>query len=235
MERPKPQYHRWTDEEINLIAHCRIRKWSYARIRRKHFPSFTKTSLVGMYNRLTLEERISRASTVAGSNTTSHITSRNKNSTHSRPVPQPKDNVGAHGSSTLRREEDNRFIAPVDRINRYNFRPKRCQSFLESLPRHPVDRLRFPHFFKSYRKHLDLDGAPDIDYLPPSKSPSPDPSDRSPSVVSSLPSAASSLELFGLEARSLSPSDHDSSVTSSLPNDRPSPEFFSSEERPPTP
>lgn len=234
MVRPKPQYHRWTDEEINLIAYCRIRKWSYARIRRKHFPSFTKTSLVGMYNRLTLEERASRASIVAGSNTTSRITSRKESSTHPHSVPQPKDNVGAHGSSTLRREEDDQPPALIDRINRYNLRPNRCQSFLESQSRLPVDRLRFPHFFKSYTKHLNLDGIPDRDYVPPSHTPTPDPSDRSSSVVSSLPSAASSLELFGLEARSLSPSDHDSSVTSSLPSDGPSPEFLNLEERPST-
>jgi hypothetical protein len=256
----RPYRHSWTDRELNLLSHFRqIHHWSSQQIRKSFFPSLSFDAVRKAYSRLSAEERKNRASIVSKRHRASNtnltcsalgpchlyipipvsrpiILSKDttESSTHPHPVPQPKDNVGAHRSSTLRREDD-RLLAPVDRINRYNLRPKRCQSFLENLSRHPVDRLRFPHFFKSYRKHLDLDGAPDTDYLPPSQSPSPDPSDRSPSVVPSLPSAASSLELFGLEARSLSPSDHDSSVTSSLPDDRPSPEFFSSEERPPTP
>jgi hypothetical protein len=216
MTRPKPQYHRWTDEEINLIAYCRARKWSYARIQRKHFPSFTRTSLIGTYSRLTLEERGYRASIVANSIAASRVTSRNKD-------------------STLRREEDDRLPALIDRIKRYNLRPNRCQSFLDSQSRLSIDRSRFPQFFKSYKNHLKLDSVPDKDYVPPSHSPTPDPSDRSPSIVSSLLSAASSLELFGLEARSLSPSDRDPSVTSSPVNDGPSPEFLSLEDPPSTP
>jgi hypothetical protein len=126
MARPKPQYHRWTDEEINLIAYCRARKWSYARIQRKHFPSFTRTSLIGTYSRLTLEERGYRASIVANSIAASRVTSRNKD-------------------STLRREEDDRLPALIDRIKRYNLRPNRCQSFFGQ----PVTALHRPFSFSS--------------------------------------------------------------------------------------
>lgn len=235
-------WHRWTDEELNLLAYYRTRHWSYARIQRKHFPSFTQKSLLGAYSRIPRKERAYRASIAAGSITTSRVVSRNKDSTHSHFTPgtihrsdtvsQPEGNIGAHESLTLRREEDNRSLAPADGTNRYNLRPNRCRSFQQSQPQYPIDRLRFPHFFKSYKNYLKLHGVSDRDYAPPCHSPTPGLSDGSPSVVSSLPSAASSLELFGLEARSLSTSDRDSPVTPRSSNDLPSPEFFSSEEHP---
>ncbi|KAA8645036.1 aminoglycoside phosphotransferase family protein [Aspergillus tanneri] len=71
---------------------------------------------------------------------------------------------GVHKSSTLRREEENRPLAPTDGTKRYNLWPNRCRSFRESLPQYPVDRLRFPHFSKSYKNHLKLHGVPDRDY-----------------------------------------------------------------------
>lgn len=242
---PRQPWHRWTDEELNLLAYCRTRHWSYARIQRKHFPLLTESSLWGAYSRIPPKERAHRASIVAGSITTSRTASRNKDSARphpipetghrSHPAPQPEGNIGVRKSSALRGEEDSQTLIPIDGTNRYNFRPNRCGSFQESETQYPIDRLRFPHFFESYKNHLKLDGVPDGDYAPPPHSPTPDSSDRSPSVISSLPSAASSLELFGLEARSLCSSDHDSLVTPSLPNEGSSPEFFSSEERPPTP
>ncbi|RDH26101.1 hypothetical protein BDQ94DRAFT_176752 [Aspergillus welwitschiae] len=131
--------------------------------------------------------------------------------------------------------EDELVTSSNSNINRYNLRPNRPTTFLQGKPRCLVDRRRFPHLCKSYRHHLDLHGLPDRNYVPPSHSPTPDPSDRSPSAVSSPPSVASSLELFGLEARSPSSSDHDSSVNPSLPRDESSPEFLSAEERLPTP
>lgn len=242
---PRQPWHRWTDEELNLLAYYRNRRhWSYARIQRKHFPSFTQSSLWGAYSRIPQKERAYRASIAAGLITTSSVASRSKDSTHSHftsgtshrsyPMPQPEGNIEAHESPTLRREEDNQTLAPAA-TNRYNLRPNRCRSFQHSRPQYPIDRLRFPHFFKSYKNHLKLHRVPDRDYAPPSHSPTPGLSDGSPSVVSSLPSVASSLELFGLEARSPSPSERDSSVTPRSPNDPLSPEFFSSEERPLTP
>lgn len=242
---PRQPWHRWTDEELDLLVHCRTRHWSYARIQRKHFPLFTEKSLLGAYSRIPPKERAHRASIVAGSTTTSRTASRNKDPAHphqipeadhrSHPAHQPEGNFEVHKSSALRGEEDNQTLIPIDETSRYNFRPNRCRSFQESQTQYPIDRLRFPHFFKSYKNYLKLDGVPDGDYAPPPHSPTPDSSDLSPSVISSLPSAASSLELFGLEARSLSSSDRNSSVTPSLPNDGSSPEFLGSEERPPTP
>lgn len=240
-------WHRWTDEELNLLAYYRTRHWSYARIQRKHFPSFTQKSLLGAYSRIPRKERAHRASIAASSITTSRVASRDKGSTHSHThftrgtshrsdlESQAEGNVGVHEPPTLGREEDNRTLAPTDGTNRYNLRPNKCRSLQQSQPQYPIDRLRFPHFFKSYKNHLKLHGVPDRDYAPPSHSPTPGLSDGSPSVVSSLPSVASSLELFGLETRSLSTSDRDSSVTPRSSNDLLSPEFFSSEEHPHTP
>lgn len=45
---PRQPWHRWTDEELNLLAYCRTRHWSYDRILRKHFPLFTESSLWGL-------------------------------------------------------------------------------------------------------------------------------------------------------------------------------------------
>lgn len=244
----RPYRHSWTDRELNILSHyLQIHHWSAQQIRESFFPSLSLGAVRKAYTRLPAEERKNRASIVSkrhrASNTNVtcsalepchlyipiHVDT-TESSVHPHPVTRPKGNFGIHGSSTLRREEDDRLPATVERIKRYNLRPKRCQSFLENLSRQPIDRFRFPHFFKSYKKHLILDGAPDSDYVPPTQSPSPDPSDRSPSVVSSLPSAASSLELFGLEACSPSPSEHDPSGTSS-----PSPEIINLEERPSPP
>ena len=110
-------------------------------------------------------------------------------------------------------------------------RPNRPSIFHPRKPEYLVDRRRFPHFFRSYKYSLNLQGVPDSDYTPPSRMPTPSSSDRSVSIVSSLPSAASSLELFGLEVRSPQSSNSES-VTSDRPNDISSPEFFSSEEHP---
>lgn len=241
---PRQFRHSWTNEELNLLAYHRAHHWTFDRIRKTHFPSLTKKSLIQAYGRLPIEQRAYRVSVVAALVTTSHGASRSEDTTHpvpgpshrSRPTSQPEGNAEAPKSSTLRHKEDNRPVASIDgTANRYNLRPNRRKSFQRSKPRYLVDRLHFPHFFKSYQKHLKLHGVPDGDYAPPSHSPTPDSSDRSPSVASSLPSVSSSLELFGLEARSPSSSDCGPSDTSSQPSDVSSPEFFSSEERLPTP
>lgn len=240
---PRQPWHRWTDEELNLLVHCRTRHWSYARIQRKHFPLFTKKSLLGAYCRIPPKERAHRASIFAGSITTSGTASQNKDPVRPHPIPeadpqsypapQSEDNIGVHNSSALR--GDSQTPVPIDGTSRYNLRSNRCRNFQDSQTKYPIDRLRFPHFFKSYKIHLKLDGVPDEDYAPPLHSPTPDSSDRSPSVISSLLSTASSLDLFGLEARSPSSSDRNCSITPSPPNGGSSPEFLSSEERPPTP
>jgi hypothetical protein len=98
--------------------------------------------------------------------------------------------------------------------------------FLQRKPQYLVDRRRFPHFYKSYKYHLESSGLPDEDYCPPSRTPTPEPSDRSPSVISTQLSEASSLDLFGLEPCSVKSSSRDIQH-----NDAPSPEYFSAEER----
>jgi hypothetical protein len=82
---------------------------------------------------------------------------------------------------------------------------------------------------------LDQEALPDSDYSPPSHTPTPERSDRSPSVISTQLSPASSLDLFGLEPRSPRSSNRELSTKSSLSSNASSPEFFSAEEYPPSP
>lgn len=215
-------WHRWTDEELNLLAYYRIRHWSYARIQRKHFPSFTEKSLLGAFSRLPAKERVYRASIFAGTIKLSRSTPETSHT-----EPQSEGHDGVYGLLSLRCE-DSQLRVPADAAGRYNLRPNRCRNFQQGQSQYPIDYSRFPHFFKSYTNHLKLHGVPDRDYTPPSHSPTPDPSDRSPSIISGPPSTASSLELFGLEARSLS--DRDSSVTLGSPRE----DSLSSEELPRT-
>jgi hypothetical protein len=232
--------HTWTDVELNLLSHLRyLHHWSFKQIQKSYFPSLSPSALLGAYWRLSTEDRVRRASKVAGPITTPRNTTRDGPS-HPPPLPRPFSRSGNSAeTSTLSLPSSATGGQPVISnsgiTNCYNLRPNRPTTFAQRKPRYLVDRRRFPHFSKSYRYHLNLHGLPDRDYAPPSRTPTPDSSDRSPSVVSSLPSIASSLELFGLEARSIHSSDRNSSVTSSLPSDISSPEFFSSEERPSTP
>lgn len=236
--------HSWTDEELNLLSYLRhFHHWRFKQIQKLFFPSLSLNAVEIAYRRLPIEDRERRASAAS----TLITNSRSDPDTQSnfeqgpshlhpfiaRPLSQSGNNIE---TSTLSlpssATEDELVVSNNSNTNRYNLRPNRPTTFPQRKPRCLVDRRRFPQFSKSYRYHLNLQGSPDRDYIPPSRSPTPDPSDRSPSVISSPPSVASSLELFGLEAPSLSHSDHDSAATS---NNGSSPEFFSSEERLPTP
>jgi hypothetical protein len=113
--------------------------------------------------------------------------------------------------------------------SRYELRPNRPSTFPPRKPQYLIDRYRFPHIFRSKKYSLDQHGFSDSDYTPPSRTLAPSSSDRSVSIISSLPSTASNLELFGLEVRSLQSLDR-GSASSEWPNDVSSPDFFSSEE-----
>lgn len=126
--------------------------------------------------------------------------------------------------------EDGAEISSHRSKSRYDLRPKMPTTFPQRKPQYLVDRLRFPRFFKSYKHHLKLDRLPDGDYSPPSHTPTPEQSDRSPSVVSTQLSEASSLDLFGLEPCSPKSSSLEPSIDSNPPIDAPSPEFLSAEE-----
>ncbi|KAK2730927.1 hypothetical protein FQN57_003788, partial [Myotisia sp. PD_48] len=215
----RQHYHKWTDEELNLLIYGRARGWSYAQIQRTHFPSYTIRSLTSVYLRMTTKERARRALITAKL----PDTSQGGVSMHPDPVQelrhsprslsQPEDNIEAPGSFPLRYEKENMSPKSINCAgNRYNLRPKRCSNYRVGKPLQLVDSPYFPHFFKSYKNHIKAHGLPDRDYIPPSHSPMLESSDRSPSIISSLPSAASSLELFGLETRSISSSDRTSSI-----------------------
>lgn len=248
--------HSWTDEELNLLSYLRhLRRWRFTQIQKSYFPSLSPSALLGAYWRLSTEDRVRRASAVTAPITTPHNTTRDSRSTPNtqstrsgleqgpsylhRPISCPLSQAkSSTETSILPSPSSATGDEPVGQSSntiRYNLRPNRSTTFPQRKPRYLVDRRRFPHFSKSYRYHLNLHRRSDRDYVPLSHTPTPNSSDRSPSVVSSPPSVASSLELFGLEARSLNSSVRDSSVTSSLSDNISSAEFFSSEERPPTP
>jgi len=244
--RPRAK-HFWVDEELNLISYFRHHhRWTFGQIQRVYFPSLSAGALGIQYARLTPEDRVRRASTAA----TLITTSRNAPGVQSSPeqgpsssncpVPrsasQPRNSTETCTSSSPSPENEDRPISSNhSHMSRYNLRPNRPTVFRQRKPRYLVDRLRFPHFFESYKKHLKPHTLPDEDYAPPSHSPTPDPSDRSPSVVSSQLSEASSLELFGLEPRSPRSAEHSPLVISSQSSDMSSLEFFDPEEYPPPP
>jgi len=248
MRKTLQKRHSWTDEELNILSYLRYtRHWRFKKIQTSYFPSLSPNALLGAYWRLSTEDRILRASRI----TTPIIAPRNTGEDLSgSPQAQPTCSSIAQGTSryrTLAQSENNietlAFTAPSpasggdplisdnSSSSRYKLRPNRPSIFPPRKPEYLVDRRRFPHFFRSYKYSLNLQGVPDSDYTPPSRMPTPSSSDRSVSIVSSLPSAASSLELFGLEVRSPQSSNSES-VTSDRPNDISSPEFFSSEEHP---
>lgn len=231
---PRRTFHSWTNDELNLVALRRSHRWTFDRIRKTDFPSLSKIALMRAYGRLPAEELIQRASTAAASLSLSHGASRFEDPVHlnpsessrpSHPASRHKGNTKASKPSTPRHEGDNRRVASIESTtNRYNLRPNRPTTFREKKAQYRVDRSRFPHFFRSYKNHLKLHTESDEDYIPPSHSPTPDSSDRSPSAISSQLSSASSSELFGLEACSPKSSKSQHSDASSL-------EFFSREER----
>jgi hypothetical protein len=234
--------HPWTEEELNLLSYFRHHhRWGFKQIQKSFFPSLSVDSVKSAYRRLPTEDRAWRASTAASQIRNSHSDSNTQPSLDQGPnhppliIAGPFSQPGNDAETSILSLPSSAtgvisVISSNSNINRYNLRPNRPTIFLQSKRRCLVDRRRFPHFYKSYRRHLN--GLPDRGFVPPSHSPTPEPSDRSPSVVSGPPSVASSLELFGLETRSLSSSERDSSITL---NDESSPEFPSSEERLPTP
>jgi hypothetical protein len=236
--------HSWTDEELNLLSYLRhLRRWRFSRIQKAHFPSLSSSALLGAYWRLSTEERERRASVVAAP----IITLRNTATDSRRAFNAQSTQLGLENESSFSQAESNTETSilrsrssatgdgPVAKGNhksRYNLRPHRPTIFPQRGPRCKIDQRRFPHFSKSYRYHMSLHRLPDRDYVPLSHPPTPDLSDRSPSVVSSQPSVVSSLELFGLEACSPT-SSHRGSPSNSRPSDEvSSAEYFSSEEHP---
>lgn len=227
------------DEELNLLSYLRyLRRWRFTQIQKSYFPLLSPSALLGAYWRLSTEDRVRRASAVAAPITTSRNTARDTGSTNahqsisclfSQSESSTETSIPPLQSSVTR----NKSIAESSKRNRYNLRPNRHTIFLQRKPRYQIDRRRFPHFSKSYRYHTSRHGLPDRDYVPLSHTPTPELSDRSPSVISSHPSLPSSLELFGLETRSLNSSQRGSSGTPGL-SDVSSVDFFSSEEHPPT-
>jgi hypothetical protein len=212
---PRIIRHSWTNDELNLIAYHRGRRLAFEQIQRKWLPSLTKASVIKAYFRLSAEERAYRESLPCGQlNTHSnslqaeHVTHprrRSKSDQSALVTSRPdKTHKLPRVSSSIGKKDNQSGHSTNISANRYNLRPNRPLNFQKRKPRFLVDRLRFPYFFKSYRIHKH-NRTPDTIYVPPSRSPTPDPSDRSPSAVSSVVSEVSSLELFGLEARSPPP------------------------------
>jgi hypothetical protein len=250
---PRRIQHSWSDEELNLLSYFRHNhRWTYSQIQKAYFPSLSAVALKRAHQRLTAEDRVHRASAAAALITTSHNTigtfhdaldayptrsnlDQGPNCLQrpvSRPIPQSESNTETFTVFSPSCETEDRSITSNScHTNRYNLRPNRPTIFRKRKPRYLVDRVRFPRFFKSYKIHLKLHAEPDEDYIPPSHSPTPDPSDRSPSVISNQPSEVSSLELFGLEARSLSPAERSPSIISIQSSDVSSLEPLSPEER----
>ena len=209
--------HNWSDEELNLVCYLRcIRHWRFTQIQKAKFPLLSQHSVGRAYRRLPPEERTPRALAAVPVNTRPrHITERN---------------VSSHHSSANNEIRDTPLDTNGDNPNRYNLRPNRPSKFVERKSRYMVDRDRFPHFFESYRDSTKPNELPDSEYIPPSHTPTPSSSEHSPSISSSPPSEISSLELFGLEARSPELSNHTPPVLSVYSSGSSSAELFSTEE-----
>ena len=206
--------HRWTREEVNIISYLRLhRDWSWRQIHRTFFSSISIGAVKIAFFRIPPEERVRRASV---------ISARNK------AIERPHFRREPETPSTKASEKCTTNSANTAR---YNLRPKRPKSFTENTPPCLIDRSRFPHFAKAYKNHQKQHKAPDENYSPPSRSPTPESSDYSPSVALSYISDASSLELFGLEVRPISPLGLNPSVVPSSPSD----DFLSAEEYPASP
>jgi hypothetical protein len=251
--KPRGTFPRWTDEEVNLISYLRLhRNWSWVQIQRTFFSSKSAAAIQLRYTRMPTKERMHRASAalslpVSPTNIAGEWSGiRNKNSTfpsfsrqrgsHSiRAVSSPiqTGSVTQLVALTASSSEDECTTSNNIATSRYNLRPVRPRSFKENSLPCLVDQSRFPHFSQAYKNHWKQRTVPDTDYSPPSRSPTPESNDRSPSVVSSLPSDASSLELFGLEVRPVTPPDPGLSTVPSSPGDVD--EFLSAEEYPASP
>jgi hypothetical protein len=220
--------HRWTDEELNLVCYLRhIQHWHFSKIQKANFPLLSQHAVGGAYRHLTPEDRTRRALAVASVVADCQHT-REHNSPHqAQPLLQSTELGPSHLKPT---NTDALLSSTGNNSARYNLRPNRPTTFAEQKSRYMIDRVRFPHFFESYRHHLKHCELPDHEYIPPSHTPSPRSSECSISVRSSQPSRASSLELFGLEPRSPKLSDYTPSVCSIRSSDTSSAEFFSTDE-----
>lgn len=73
--------HTWTDEELNLLSHLRyLHRWGFKQIQKSYFPSLSRSALLGAYWRLSIEDRVRRASKVAAPITTPRNTTRDSRS-----------------------------------------------------------------------------------------------------------------------------------------------------------
>ncbi|KAK7224020.1 hypothetical protein V2G26_012023 [Clonostachys chloroleuca] len=224
--------HRWTDGELNLISYLRLhRNWSWVQIQRTYFPSKTAASVRLAYSHIPSEERMRRASAASSLAVDPASTRRTSYSIPAAPSSvQTKNDIGAVVLNTLSSQDENTISANNSATIRYNLRPNRPKSFkTESLPC-LVDRSRFPRFSQAFETHWKQPAAPDEDYSPPSRSPTIESNERSPSAALSPLSDASSLELFGLEVRPVNSTDSGSLIPNS-----PSDEFLSAEEYPVSP
>lgn len=232
MRNRSQKQHSWTDEELKVLSYLRYtRHWRFKQIQESYFPSLSSSALRGAYWHQSTEDRIRRASraTIPITDPRNSVESF-PGASKARPV---SDDLTRSENRTAALTRTSQGLASRNERNssRYTLRPNRPSVFPLKEPQYLVDRDRFPHFFRSYRYSFGLQELSDSDYLPPSQTPMQSSSEQSVSIVSSLPSAASSLELFGLEVRSVQSSDRDS-ATSNQPNDVSSSEFFSPEEVP---
>lgn len=222
--------HNWVDEELSLVCYLRnIRRWRFTQIQKTNFPSLSRHSVGGAYRNLPPEERTRRALAVASVIADCHHTTEHNSLRQAQPALSNPGQGPSHLNSPI---SDVLLTATSNNSARYHFRPNRPTTFKEQKSRYTVDRIRFPHFFESYSHHLKHYELPDSDYVPPSHTPSPRSSEHSQSVLSSQPSKASSLELFGLEPRSPELLSNTPSVLSIRSSDTSSTEFFSTEESP---
>jgi hypothetical protein len=238
MRKTLQKRHSWTDEELKVLSYLRHTcHWHFKQIQKSYFPSLSPSALRGAYWHQSTEDRIRRASNatipiIDPRNSVKGFSSASKTHSISDNPSRSENSIEALASTPQSPVDRNKpFISNECNSSRYELRPNRPSNFPPREPQYLVDRRRFPHFFRSYKYSLNRQGIPDSDYTPPSRMPTPSSSDRSVSIVSSLPSAASSFELFGLEVRSPR-SSNSGSVTSDRPNDISSSEFFSSEEHP---
>lgn len=240
-KRLRKNIHSWTEEDFNVLAHLRhLHRWRYKQIQISFFPSLSTGALSRAYWHLSPEERAWRASVLNPSTAETECSRIERGPCHlylptySTPSISRSESLTDTSTTSSQNPKDESvdyLVVPNQSKHHYNLRPNRPTVFLQKQPRYLVDRRRFPHFFKSYKDSLDQEGLPDRDYSPPSHTPTPDPSDRSPSVVSTQLSATSSLELFGLEPRSPSAPNRESSIHSDQQSNVSSQDFFSAEEQ----
>lgn len=240
-KRIRPKRHSWTEEELDLLAHLRhLHRWRYEQIQESYFPSLTSSAVRKAYGRLSAEERIYRALISDTATTIGCCSTLNAHPTNSSPeqgtyhlYPSIHTTLSTSQSESITdisttSPSNSEELLPNQKKSRYNLRPNRPTTFRQKLPQYSIDRRRFPHFFKSCKHSVDQEALPDRNYTPPSHTPTPDLSDRSPSIVSTRLSSTSSLELFGLEPRSPSPANRESSMD--LRSDTSTLDYFSAEE-----